>query len=361
VIRVHDLARLLGSGRQPPESPPLAELQPRRPYPDGWFAVAFADELPPGRLLRRRFMGEDLVVYRTRSGVVRAVEPYCPHLGAHLGHGGWVEGEQIVCPFHHFAFGLDGACVRTGYGTRPPAVQLRQRAVHEINGAILVWQHAAGAPPTWEVAPQTTDGFPAPFRYQTTLVDHPQEVVENTVDTGHFGPLHGYRHVRVRRPFTAHGPFFTLAASGERVLPLSGSVEILFDFVVHGLSHIWATATIPRLRTAAVFQAMATPLDPVRVQIRFSAALRVGRSVTNERSQLLLSQLLTSTLGPAFRRDLGQDFPVWEHKVYLDQPRLAKGDGPISAYRRWARQFYSQPAATTNGRADAAVVSGAGR
>jgi len=359
VIRVHDLARRLRPGRQSPESPPLAELKPRRPYPDGWFAVAFTDELPPGRVLRRRFMGEDLVVYRTRSGVVRVVEPYCPHLGAHLGHGGWVEGEEIVCPFHHFAFGTDGACVRTGYDTRPPVARLVQRELREVNGAILVWHQAAGAPPGWDVAPQPTDGFPAPLRYQTTIVGHPQEVVENSVDIGHIGSLHGYRHAHLRGPFTADGPSFTLAASGERSLPLTGSVEVLFDVVAHGLGHIWATAAIPRLGTAAVFQAMATPLDPVRIQIRFSAALRVGRSVTNARSQLLLSRLLTSVLGPAFRRDLGQDFPVWEHKVHLDRPRLAEGDGPISAYRRWAQQFYSPPTAT-NGRPEEAAVS-AGR
>lgn len=338
--------------RQPPEPRPFAELQPRLPYPDGWFAVAFADELPPGRVLRRRFMGGDLVVYRTHSGVVRAVEPYCPHLGAHLGHGGRVDGEDIVCPFHHFAFGIDGRCVRTGYGTRPPAVQLRQRKAQEVNGAILVWHHAGGAPPTWEVAPQSRDGFPTPFRHQTTLVDHPQEVVENTVDTGHIGPLHGYRHARVRQPFRADGPLFTIGVSVERPLPLTGSLELLFDVVVHGLGHIWATATIPRLGTAAVFQAMATPLDPVHVQMRFSAALRVGRNGTNGRSQLLLSRLLTAMAGPAFRWDLSQDFPVWEHKVYLDQPRLAKGDGPITAYRRWARQFYSQSTAA-NGRPQA--------
>lgn len=357
MIGVRDLVRLLPD-RRPPEPPPRAELRPRLPYPDGWFAVAFADELPPGSILRRRFLGEDLVVYRTRNGLVRVVEPYCPHLGAHLGHGGRVEGEDVVCPFHHFAFAPDGACVRTGYGTRPPVMRLEQREAREVNGAIFVWHHACGAPPAWEVPPQSTDGFPSPFRHVSTLVDHPQEVVENTVDIGHFGPVHGYRNVRVRRQFTADGPSFALAASAERALPLASSGEILFDFVVHGLGHIWATATIPRLHVDAIFQAMATPLDPVRVEIRFSAALRVGRGAASAHAQLLLSRLLTSTLGPAFRRDLAHDFPIWEHKTYLGQPRLAAGDGPIGAYRRWARQFYSQPTAA-NGRPDAAALNAA--
>ena len=354
--RTPNLARLHPKRRwRQPEPPPLAELHPRLPYPDGWFCVAFADELPPGRVLRRRFMGEDLVVYRTRRGVLRVVEPYCPHLGAHLGHGGRVEGEEIVCPFHHFAFGADGTCVRTGYGTRPPAMRLAQREAREVNGAILVWHHAGGAPPTWEVAVQRMDDFPAPFRQVATLVDHPQDVVENAVDIGHIGPLHGYRHPRVRRPFEAHGPSFTVAAAGERVFPLAGPIEIVFDIVVHGLGHIWVDATIPRLRAAAVFQAMTTPLDPRHVEIRFSVALRVGTDPAGA-SARLLSSVLTRGLGPAFRRDLGQDFPVWEHKVYLERPRLAKGDGPIPAYRRWTEQFYSS-AAAANGRGHAGELS----
>lgn len=357
MIRMHDLVHRVRDHR-PSESPPLAELHPRRPYPDGWFALAFADELPPGRVLRRRFMGEDLVVYRTRSGVVRVVEPYCPHLGAHLGHGGRVDGEEIVCPFHHFAFGVDGACVRTGYGTRPPAARLVQREVREVNGAILVWRHAAGAPPTWEVAAQPMDGFPASFRHVATLVDHPQDVVENAVDVGHFGPVHGYHDVRMRRPFATQGPSFTIAATGQRAMPLGNPLEVAFDIVVHGFGHLWVDATIPRLRVAAKFQAMATPIDPCRVEIRFSAALRVGRDPANGRGHMLASHLLTVALSPLFRRDTERDFPIWEHKVYVDRPRLAKGDGPLLAFRHWADQFYSQPAAPDQLQPAAALSSG---
>jgi nitrite reductase/ring-hydroxylating ferredoxin subunit len=346
MIRARDLAHRVRDSR-PREPPLLAELESRRPYPNGWFAVAFADELPPGRVLRRRLMGEDLVVYRTRGGVVRAVEPYCPHLGAHIGYGGRVEGEDIVCPFHRFAFDPSGACVRTGYGTRPPTARLAQREVREINGALLVWHHAAGVRPTWEVVQQPADGFPASVRDVTTLVGHPQDIVENAVDIGHIGPIHGYRNVRLRRPFTPRGPAFSIAATGERAMPGGGPLEIAFDIVVHGLGHLWVDATIPQLRAAATFQAMATPIDPCHVEIRYSVALRVGSDPANPRGQMLASRLLTVALGPAFRRDMRRDFPVWEHKIYIDQPRLAKGDGPLLAFRHWARQFYAQSAASS--------------
>jgi cholesterol 7-desaturase len=327
--------------RAPYEPPPVAAERPRRPYPNGWFAVAFGDDVPPGRVLRKRFMGEDVVVYRTRAGLVRVVEPYCPHLGAHLGYGGTVEGEEIVCPFHRFAFDVDGRCVRTGYGTRPPAARLRLLTVRERNGAVMVWHHAGGAQPEWELPDIPTAGFPAPVRHVYTIVDHPQEIAENAIDVGHIGPIHHYTNVRVRRPMAVDGPRFTIGPAAQRVFPLLGEVDVVFDVEVHGLGYIWVTATIPRLRAAALFQAMATPIDPCRVELRFSVSLRAGiERRTPSAGTLVLSRALTVGLARAFWRDLTLDFPIWENKAYVEHPRLAKGDGPVIAFRRWAGQFY---------------------
>jgi nitrite reductase/ring-hydroxylating ferredoxin subunit len=335
------LGLLRANGRSD-EPRPVAADRPRRPYPNGWFGIAFGEDVPPGRVLRKRFMGEDLVVYRTRAGVVRVVDPYCPHLGAHLGYGGTVEGEEIVCPFHRFAFGLDGACVRTGYGTRPPVARLRQRTVRERNGAIMVWHHAGGAAPSWEVPDVPTAEFPAPVRHVYTIVDHPQEIVENSIDVGHIGPIHHYTNVRVRRPLEIDGPRFTIGPAAQRVFPLLGAVDVVFDVEVHGLGYIWVRATIPRLRAAALFQAMTMPIDPCRVELRFSVSIRAGIAQrTPSARALLLSRALTVGLAPAFWHDLTLDFPIWENKAYVERPRLAKGDGPVIAFRRWADQFYA--------------------
>ena len=38
-----------------------------------------------------------------------------------------------------------------------------------------------------------------------------------------------------------------------------------------------------------------------------------------------------------------QDVPIWEHKMYRDRPMVTKIDGPVLQYRRWFRQFYSDP------------------
>ncbi|MFE2728293.1 Rieske 2Fe-2S domain-containing protein, partial [Kitasatospora sp. NPDC059327] len=123
------------------------------PYPNGWFCVGPATEWKPKTVLTKPFMGQDIVVYRTARGVLRAVRPYCPHLGAHLGVGGTVDGELLVCPFHKFAFGPDGACAQTPYG-QPPRASLQLVPVAQAAGFVWVWHAHDGASPSWELPDQ---------------------------------------------------------------------------------------------------------------------------------------------------------------------------------------------------------------
>ena len=72
-------------------------LSPYR-FPTGWFIVGFASELAPGAVKRAHYFGEEMVLFRTQSGEVHVLDAYCQHLGANMGVGGTVEGENIVCP-----------------------------------------------------------------------------------------------------------------------------------------------------------------------------------------------------------------------------------------------------------------------
>ena len=45
-------------------------------------------------------------------------------------------------------------------------------------------------------------------------------------------------------------------------------------------------------------------------------------------------------------QQVGEDIPIWENKLYRDNPVLCDGDGPIAAYRRWCLQFYNDEADT---------------
>ncbi|OXH81003.1 Rieske (2Fe-2S) protein, partial [Burkholderia multivorans] len=71
--------------------------------PFGWFCIGYSDEVAVGDVKPLRYFGKDLVMFRGESGEIGVLDAYCPHLGAHMGHGGTVEGDSLRCPFHHWA------------------------------------------------------------------------------------------------------------------------------------------------------------------------------------------------------------------------------------------------------------------
>ena len=116
----------------------------------GWYVVAASDEIAPGTVLGRRYFDRELAIYRSRSGVVSVVDAHCPHMGAHLGRVGRVEGELLRCGFHGFKFDGTGTCVATAYGSPPPqGARLTKWEVREQNGYILSWFHPKGESPEY--------------------------------------------------------------------------------------------------------------------------------------------------------------------------------------------------------------------
>ena len=98
------------------------------------------------------YFGRDYVLYRDEQGVPHILDAHCRHLGAHLGYGGRVEGSAIRCPFHSWKWGRDGVCEDIPYGKRiPEAACIAAFETRERNGFILLWHHAEGHPPDYEI------------------------------------------------------------------------------------------------------------------------------------------------------------------------------------------------------------------
>jgi hypothetical protein len=70
---------------------------PLKPHPTGWYVVSASHELKKGDIVTRKFCGKDIIIFRTQSGKACVSDAHCPHMGAHLAHGGVVEGETIQC------------------------------------------------------------------------------------------------------------------------------------------------------------------------------------------------------------------------------------------------------------------------
>jgi 5,5'-dehydrodivanillate O-demethylase len=76
-----------------------------------WQVVAAAGELSDAKPKKRvRILGEDLVLYRDRSGTYGLVRERCSHRGASLYYG-FVEEDGIRCPYHGWKYDACGKCI----------------------------------------------------------------------------------------------------------------------------------------------------------------------------------------------------------------------------------------------------------
>src|SRR5437764_674553 len=158
--------------------------------PFGWFQVAYPDDLAPGETTALTYWNRELVLWRDADGEFHLQDAYCPHLGAHLGIGGKVDGATLECPFHGWAFDGEGKCTNIPYSDRTnKRARIRTYPTIERNGFVLSWYHPFDEPPKWEIPVIDEIGDPAwSDYYKSTYIIRtiPQEMSENGVDPAHF-------------------------------------------------------------------------------------------------------------------------------------------------------------------------------
>ncbi len=319
------------------------------PYPTGWYVLAKSSDIKSGSLQTKQFIGKDIILFRTQSGVLSVVDAYCPHMGAHFGHGGDVVGETIRCPFHYFCFDTKGNCTETGYNTKPPAkAVLKTYTFREVNGFVIVWHSIGSEEPDWHVPETDNDDWSEVMTTDFILNSHPQETTENSVDVGHFSVVHKYSNVHDLKELTANGPYLNASYGFNRkggILSNAG-LKAEIDIHVHGLGYSFVEVNVPTYQLRTRQYVFPTPIADGKIN------LKIGMSVKkiDKPSRLnpflsvvpktLVNKLVLKQAFKGYAHDVSQDFDVWQHKTFIENPALAKGDGPIGKYRQWARQFY---------------------
>ena len=99
-----------------------------------WVPVCVADEVrEPGDFLVVEVAGRSLIVCRNRDGELRAFHNVCRHRGARLceRERGHVE-RFFQCPYHAWAYDLDGACLGTPLFTATPDIPEDQQGVFDM-------------------------------------------------------------------------------------------------------------------------------------------------------------------------------------------------------------------------------------
>ena len=123
-------------------------------YPRGWFCIG-ADYEFTNTPMKLDYFGTSLVAYRGQdSGEIHVLDAYCPHMGAHLaGAGSMVQGDSVICPFHHWSWGADGFCNYIPYANKIPArARIRAWPVMRENQLVFLWHDPDGGGPAAQIA-----------------------------------------------------------------------------------------------------------------------------------------------------------------------------------------------------------------
>jgi 3-ketosteroid 9alpha-monooxygenase subunit A len=322
----------------------------------GWFQVGWGKDFAPGSVTPMRFFGVELVAFRTEGGVLRVLDAYCEHLGAHLGYGGRVCGDRIVCPFHGWEWDGCGANVAIPYQDRPNrSRRIRPWPVNEVDEGVFVWHDALGRDPLWKLpdifvdltgmdGPDTVSEFypahPDGIARYDDLTLHPQFMLENAVDFAHFAFVHGTTPPPTIVTQSAEATSFRVGVDfvfgGGREttwLTPDGPIAVRLHNMYSGVGLSYAGFEGgDRYRTLLG----ATPVDDQHTTLFHS--IWVPRRTGDDGDRL--PEPLHRRMADA-KRQLRLDIDIWTHQRYTDPAGLATEEVKgFNAARRWARRFY---------------------
>jgi phenylpropionate dioxygenase-like ring-hydroxylating dioxygenase large terminal subunit len=218
-----------------------------------------------------------------------------------------VDDDCVVCPFRGWRFDGTGSHVEIPYAkTVSRTARSRAWPTAERAGIIFVWYSPDSTEPEWEL-PKILESEDAAFTFHAPddarwrFRSHPQEVFENTVDIAHFATVHG--------------------VSGF------GDLELETDGHWLKVRHrgLGRSCTILTVR----------PIDGDMVDARYTFFVQTDTE-TGEMSRMGLG------FARDFCKQIEQDIPIWESKIYRDRPQLARGEGGITEFRSWAMRSYEE-------------------
>ena len=177
-------------------------LEAEHKYFRGWMFIGFSGAFPKGKIKARNYMNEDCLLYRSESGKLNMIEPYCSHFGVNMATGK-VIGDDLQCPMHGRMFKGNGACRNARFRS------IRSYPVEENLGLVFAWFDEPGVEPLW-AHPQfmNKEAFPhILWRHARELeLHHPSVPQNNGVDPRHFEFTHAmFGKVAIEGAFKAEG------------------------------------------------------------------------------------------------------------------------------------------------------------
>ena len=190
-----------------------------------WQPIAAKSEMNAVWTKRIRLLGEDLVLFKDRTGTFGLIGEFCPHRNVSFAYG-IPEADGIRCAYHGWKFNGAGACI--DQPNEPEGSTFKDKTktagypVQELGG--LLWAYLGPLP-----APQIPryDGFVAEgaIRMVGSAVVNCNwlQIMENSVDPVHTEWLHGKMYEFIKEK------------NGVKVAISKHHVKIAFDEFERGI------------------------------------------------------------------------------------------------------------------------------
>jgi 5,5'-dehydrodivanillate O-demethylase oxygenase subunit len=183
-----------------------------------WYPVATTTQLDAQPVLRVRLLGEDLVLYRDKSGQLGLLAERCPHRGMSLAYG-IPQDAGLRCALHSWQFDAAGRChnlpSEADYALYDE-LRIPAYPVQELGG--LVWAYLGPAPAP--LLPRYDLLVREDLDREIGIAMLPcnwLQVMENTLDPVHAEHLHG------------HHANYVLCRKAKPPMPVRRHLRIAFD------------------------------------------------------------------------------------------------------------------------------------
>ena len=326
------------------------------PFPEGWYFIADRKSILKKKLIRKTWMGEEIIAWCDAEGQICVADAVCPHMGSSLGPdvGTRIRNGCLVCPFHGFEYDASGQCVATPYAPAPKTARLKTYETRDILGLVFAWWGSGGRRPQWHLpdepptGPDWSELALGYFRFP----GHPQETAENSVDLAHLRYIHGYDNVHQVGEVSVDGIHLLSCFDFRRNRKFAGMIDNIYDVsaVTHlyGIGYSYVEIYEKTIGMDARLWVLTTPIDDIHVELVLVSQMRELRKPKRPIVGLrfipmkLRHRIMNRIMLRAQIQDVRQDVIIWGKKQYWPHPRLSRSDGEVMTYRRYCRQFYPE-------------------
>lgn len=326
---------------------PGLRVLPTETIPTGWYQIGWSEEFAAGEVKPMRYFERDLVAFRGGSGSLHVLDAYCPHMGAHLGYGGRVRGNDIQCPYHSWRWsGESGENTHIPYGDKPcMRLSVPSWSTRELDGVAFMFYSPSRCGPTFELpehfAPSGDVWHPYPGATEVwrnvPLV--PQLPAENVPDAAHFTSIHRAPTMPTLTRYSPGAGYFQtdwdIRFGGEKATwatphgPVDG----------HIVTRTWGLGLGWNIQTAfdeVTSLSGYTPVDRRTSDVRLTVWTPRNRTDGSPLGRNLRDRWFEFQKG-----QIGSDMVIWSNQTYIRRVPFASTEAPaMRALRQWSTQFY---------------------